>query len=868
MLNKLFKKTESPEPSPPVAASKPATPPPDPAPWQAKLQAALGDDELLLALAIETPILQIKEEAVAVIAGEEVLKRAEREFRTHDRRVHRLAKSRLEAAIAQREARGKADELIASAIQLGAEEHIPANRLVELDHAWQALPQALLSAEQRNVYVGITDALATRIRERGDAQLGARRWTHDAHMAAQALRASTLAFASGATPIDEFTESRRRAEESLAAMTGDSDAGDVIGAKEKLLATLAVASASATRLEFLRELTTAGTATSTSTTDATAAAERWKSLDGANDREIAHALNERFSAWQRGEREQRDATARESREHSKAEAASAKKAYAESIAALLDKGEAALANGQIADAAENVTAIEALESKQKNSPLEKKLQARLETLKSEIGRLKGWQHWGGGRAREDLVDEAEALAKEITNPKLSLKAHGDAIDAMRNRWKELDKLGGATNQSLWLRFDGALKTAFLPVGAMLDKQKLLRNENLASRNQLIATLDAVKLAEGEAAEVPDYRALARSLDHFQTEWKKLGPVEHTVPRKAKDALMTRMKAAMARLETPLNEARRVEQLKRETLIERAKALAADAVGPKGRDVVTKVRELQSEWQQHAKALPLARQAENALWTAFKTATDSIFTARDAAHAARDAEFKGNQTAREALIAKLNELTADTPASQLKRALSEVDSEWRKAGEAPRAVAAKLDQRYRTARDTVQQYTANSGKRVWYAVCDALTQKMALCEELESGKASRDDIQARWQTETTMPTVWSKALGARLSAHGSDTAESDDTDEEYDDDEPRAIDQALLQLESALNVDSPAAFANARRDLKLLAMKRAIEGRQSVAVTKADIEGWIAEVAATVDLDAVSRERWNKVLAALRENPLK
>ena len=42
-----------------------------------------------------------------------------------------------------------------------------------------------------------------------------------------------------------------------------------------------------------------------------------------------------------------------------------------------------------------------------------------------------------------------------------------AVNSLRERWKELDKLGGATSRTLWQRFDAALKTAYLPVVAHL-----------------------------------------------------------------------------------------------------------------------------------------------------------------------------------------------------------------------------------------------------------------------------------------------------------------------------------------------------------------------------------------------------------------
>ena len=72
---------------------------------------------------------------------------------------------------------------------------------------------------------------------------------------------------------------------------------------------------------------------------------------------------------------------------------------------------------------------------------------------------------------------------ELAGEKVAVKAHAEAIDKLRERWKELDKLGGATSKTLWLAFDGALKAAYAPVAAHLEKLKAARNENLAARNR-------------------------------------------------------------------------------------------------------------------------------------------------------------------------------------------------------------------------------------------------------------------------------------------------------------------------------------------------------------------------------------------------
>ena len=90
----------------------------------------------------------------------------------------------------------------------------------------------------------------------------------------------------------------------------------------------------------------------------------------------------------------------------------------------------------------------------------------------------------------------------------------------------------------------------------------------------------------------------------------------------------------------------------------------------------------------------------------------------------------------------------------------------------------------------------------------------------------------------------------------------------DDEESDGIATQLLQLESALEIESMPAFHAARRELKLRAMKAAIEGRQSASVTNADIERWLAEVIAQPNADAITNERIAIIITALRNKPLR
>lgn len=886
MLEKFIKRV--PEKNVPSTADKPgaksdapkarAVDPVGEEEWLSRIRNA-ASDEVLLDIARQSQLLAVKEAAIAAMTTEAGLKAAEREFRSHDRRVYREAKLRYEGKVTERMAQDEAAALIATGRALLAADPIPANRFVDMDRAWKRLDTARLSPEQVREYEEISATLSATLRARGDLQQGFKRWQAEAETALKELVEGSLAVAHSGLDRDRLATVYDRVEKlrgqgavltpAVASAAPASETAEVTPADAKaeaqqrevdhmqsqLESALQLARALDARLNFLDELVHAtgddghesvGTATGTAAgTAAGAANARWQALPIVSEPRVAKTLNDRFDAVRRAG----EATAKARASAVKAEDAEAEKrakgALREALEAMLAKAELALSAGQIVEA---TTLASAIEAKAKALSLQGKLASRIGTLRDEVARLKGWQHWSGGRVREELVDQALALAEAIKHPKLNLKAHDGAIDQLRERWKELDKLGGATSRELWLKFDGALKTAYLPIDASIAKQKAVRQENLGARNALIAKLkaDAASLVAGP---VVDFRQATRLLDAFNTEWRKLGPVEHTVPHKAQAALTESMKGALALLEAPLAEARRVEVMKREKLVQRAKEIAADT---KARDTINRVRTLQAEWQEHAKSLPLARHDENRLWNEFKAATDAVFKARDAETAARDAAAKSELAGRDELIGRLTVLDESTSPQEIRKVLNEVESAWRKAGEIPRHLAAKIESRFRQARDRARDLVSGSAKRSWTKVLDVLERKLALSTAAESGA----NVSEEWDTLPSVLPSWERALAARRAGGGADTSGSRDQAQD-----------AMLKLEDALDIASPAAYQAKRRELKLLAMKRAIEARQTVTVSNAEIEAWVEAAIRVRHDDAADRARLASVIAALAKRPL-
>ena len=1010
--------------------------------WQPRLQAAIGDDAALLAVAQAASGLDIKLAAVQAMAGETTLRQAERALRGHDRRLHRLAKQRLEAAVARRTTQARVLALIDSAAALVGQADVPVNHLAALDRDWQALEGAWIEAPQQARFSALRQRIDSALREQSGQQQHLQRWLADAAAALAGLRLACVhaAASSDDHPRTGLASARETVEAQQLSCPGGTAAATLqlslasalqtaaaVQARLDLLAALSMealvsavaatadtpaADPSAADLSAVEPSAPGATAAAATLPVALSPAQRWQALPALPDAALADPLAQRFAQAQpvlapaltavvhaRRQPETRPETrpARLPRPTPQGPDAD----QVARLEGLLSAAEATAAEGQLAALQQQLqafdTALAALPGVTLNLPAGDSLRARYQALLDERSRLKDWQHWGGGRVREDLVAEAEALARitlaampvagavtvalptaptgvaaavdpagpaeptawpapvlaaaptpptthgvvvpadpAATAPpaavsrraepvlpirpavSLNLKSHGDAIQALRTRWRELDRLGAAATPALWSAFDGALHQAYQPLAARQAVVKAARQDNLAAREALLDSLEA--LPEQPAASDDDggaaWREQLRALDRFQAAWRSLGPVAHTVPATARDALLQRHRRAVERIEQPLQHARRAAAGVREQLIERAESLVGAADQALAADAPQRVRALQAEWQQHARAVPLARAAENALWSRFKVATDAVFQQRDAAWGAREAELASNLAVHEALLQRLTDLLApvgDTgadidagkdaeaaahgqapgnrrAAAEIERTLADVDRSWRRDAELPRGAAGALESRYREARAAAQRLLAEAGRDRWQSGCDGLIARWQLCEAREvrglaaaanagdlggagdvgdaadagavgdavdAGDAvGAADLARRWASLPTWPGACDDALARRwVATLGAVPAPAPE------------VDGWLLALEVALDLPASPAQQAARQQLKLLALKNTLEGRSpgSAAPHRSPLQS-LAAALGQAGLSSAQRDRLQRLLAALRQAP--
>ena len=111
------------------------------------------------------------------------------------------------------------------------------------------------------------------------------------------------------------------------------------------------------------------------------------------------------------------------------------------------------------------------------------------------------------------------------------------------------------------------------------------------------------------------------------------------------------------------------------------------------------RDLMRRWKE---AGPAPHQDEEALWSRFRGAQDTFFSARDAENARTDAEFAANAEVKRAILVDAEALLPVTDLAAARAALRDMGARWEAAGKVPRDQMKELEARMRAVETAVRE----------------------------------------------------------------------------------------------------------------------------------------------------------------------
>lgn len=294
-----------------------------------------------------------------------------------------------------------------------------------------------------------------------------------------------------------------------------------------------------------------------------------------------------------------------------------------------------------------------------------------------------------GRRFDDLSTEVALMESRLSSGTGDARKIKSAAASLAESLPTASVLGDV--DALAARLTTIINHADSAAAADKAKREEYRAEQTARKEALAAE------AEDLANNATQWKVAGDRLREILEEWRTISGLD----RKTDDALWKRYSSAREAFNrrrgshfAELDRERAGARQAKEALCERAEALADSTDwGP----TAAAFRDLLAQWKSAGRA---SKDVDDALWNRFKAAQDTFFSARNAVSAERDAEFRANADAKEALLAEAERLdTSDLDAARA--ALRTIGDKWDKIGKVPRERSAELERRLRAIEKKVR-----------------------------------------------------------------------------------------------------------------------------------------------------------------------
>ena len=176
--------------------------------------------------------------------------------------------------------------------------------------------------------------------------------------------------------------------------------------------------------------------------------------------------------------------------------------------------------------------------------LDPALDARVHQALTAAGELEGWQRWRSDQLRQELLVKAQGLLGPDKAPAMGGRKMQEALRQLREAWKQTDQ-GGLPNHALWKKFDAACTEAYKTVQTWLDQ---LKQETAAQKSQRLQLIEEVKGWTLAHADSSDWRVQIREIHQFSERWRAAGHLSEKAYAELQPLWKAAIHAAAARLE--------------------------------------------------------------------------------------------------------------------------------------------------------------------------------------------------------------------------------------------------------------------------------------------------------------------------------
>jgi hypothetical protein len=277
--------------------------------------------------------------------------------------------------------------------------------------------------------------------------------------------------------------------------------------------------------------------------------------------------------------------------------------------------------------------------------------------------------------KEVLIQEAQKLAE--SNDIITAFKH---LQELHIQWRKIGPVAKEMREDIWNRFKEISAGINKRYQAFFEERKSREADNEKGKTEICERVEALDFSD--LATFSAWEEMTQKIKEAQEDWKKFG----FASRRMNNALFSRFRAtcdtffaAKAAYFKGVKESLAQNLAKKIALAERAEALQDSTQWRKTTDEII---ELQKEWKTIGS---VAKRHSDAVWKRFQAACDHFFDNKNKNAASntgsRQAE-QANLVAKRALIARLDEITEDTPKMDAITLISDLQKEWQEIGHVP------------------------------------------------------------------------------------------------------------------------------------------------------------------------------------------
>ena len=355
---------------------------------------------------------------------------------------------------------------------------------------------------------------------------------------------------------------------------------------------------------------------------------------------------------------------------------------------------------------------------------------------------------------EMAASEVALLAARIRSGAMVPSDAHEAVNKLRTQISDLNGVGDLANLSASLEKIPSLITEH--EGAYQERKAAQSAEKEARKNEAAAVKEKI-VAEAETLiDSVAWKVTTARLKVLLEEWKKAPRLDKKIDAalwkrfsSSRNKFDKRRRTHFASLDS---EHKKVASTK-EVIVKEAEALAnsKDWLG-----TANKYKSLMDQWKASGRG---KKSTDTALWTRFKSAQDTFFTAKNADMAKRKGSMVENLAKREAMIVEFESLLPITDFKSAKKKFYDLMGKWQKIGMTDRKKRSAFDARIKKVEDEISDLERNHHRRSDpSAKAQANKVVQGLAEAIENYEKQAAKAEAAGQTAKAM--VAREAAAAR------------------------------------------------------------------------------------------------------------